>query len=163
MGVCYSVLFFFFKQKTAYEMRISDWSSDVCSSDLDGQRADRATVGTAIANERRASDTGNIEEVPHTPHQGEVGGNVFIDADIRIVVGVDMGAARHDGLVGLRFGFVTRPLTVELVKGIHPCSPFRTVVLDVDTGFGRPCIIGRDRKSVEEGKREVVVVNPGGI
>src|SRR3546814_20090386 len=34
---CVSVLcllFFFFKQKTAYEMRISDWSSDVCSSDL---------------------------------------------------------------------------------------------------------------------------------
>src|SRR3546814_5125573 len=30
--------FFFFKQKTAYEMRISDWSSDVCSSDLHGQR-----------------------------------------------------------------------------------------------------------------------------
>src|SRR3546814_17948105 len=29
-------LFFFFKQKTAYEMRISDWSSDVCSSDLVG-------------------------------------------------------------------------------------------------------------------------------
>src|SRR3546814_973681 len=32
--VCFVV--FFFKQKTAYEMRISDWSSDVCSSDLDG-------------------------------------------------------------------------------------------------------------------------------
>src|SRR3546814_5744262 len=30
------MLFFFFKQKTAYEMRISDWSSDVCSSDLIG-------------------------------------------------------------------------------------------------------------------------------
>src|SRR3546814_17939279 len=30
-----SVCFFFFKHKTAYEMRISDWSSDVCSSDLD--------------------------------------------------------------------------------------------------------------------------------
>src|SRR3546814_3036362 len=30
----YDILFFFFKQKTAYEMRISDWSSDVCSSDL---------------------------------------------------------------------------------------------------------------------------------
>src|SRR3546814_4366380 len=29
------IMFFFFKQKTAYEMRISDWSSDVCSSDLD--------------------------------------------------------------------------------------------------------------------------------
>src|SRR3546814_4007217 len=37
-------LFFFFKQKTAYEMRISDWSSDVCSSDLAAARprADRA-------------------------------------------------------------------------------------------------------------------------
>src|SRR3546814_3696655 len=33
--VCiFVVVFFFFKQKTAYEMRISDWSSDVCSSDL---------------------------------------------------------------------------------------------------------------------------------
>src|SRR3546814_422173 len=30
----YVLVFFFFKQKTAYEMRISDWSSDVCSSDL---------------------------------------------------------------------------------------------------------------------------------
>src|SRR3546814_10084359 len=30
----HSFVFFFFKQKTAYEMRISDWSSDVCSSDL---------------------------------------------------------------------------------------------------------------------------------
>src|SRR3546814_3077000 len=32
--VFFLVFFFFFKQKTAYEMRISDWSSDVCSSDL---------------------------------------------------------------------------------------------------------------------------------
>src|SRR3546814_4529739 len=35
-GIYYSTILFifFFKQKTAYEMRISDWSSDVCSSDL---------------------------------------------------------------------------------------------------------------------------------
>src|SRR3546814_9226982 len=32
--LCTFDIFFFFKQKTAYEMRISDWSSDVCSSDL---------------------------------------------------------------------------------------------------------------------------------
>src|SRR3546814_8320951 len=36
--VCW-FLFFFFKQKTAYEMRISDWSSDVCSSDLQARHA----------------------------------------------------------------------------------------------------------------------------
>src|SRR3546814_1886447 len=35
-------MFFFFKQKTAYEMRISDWSSDVCSSDLSFRPAARA-------------------------------------------------------------------------------------------------------------------------
>src|SRR3546814_4969414 len=34
VGVSVVLCFFFFKQKTAYEMRISDWSSDVCSSDL---------------------------------------------------------------------------------------------------------------------------------
>src|SRR3546814_6830179 len=39
------VFFFFFKQKTAYEMRISDWSSDVCSSDLRG----RFCLGRLIA------------------------------------------------------------------------------------------------------------------
>src|SRR3546814_8522511 len=33
-------MFFFFQQKTAYEMRISDWSSDVCSSDLHVFKAD---------------------------------------------------------------------------------------------------------------------------
>src|SRR3546814_2125194 len=34
---CLCFIFFFFKQKTAYEMRISDWSSDVCSSDLNAE------------------------------------------------------------------------------------------------------------------------------
>src|SRR3546814_379170 len=37
---CLCVYVFFFKQKTAYEMRISDWSSDVCSSDLSGVPGD---------------------------------------------------------------------------------------------------------------------------
>src|SRR3546814_1593703 len=38
------VFFFFFKQKTAYEMRISDWSSDVCSSDLQTSRLRNAIL-----------------------------------------------------------------------------------------------------------------------
>src|SRR3546814_919255 len=36
LWICVLCFVFFFKQKTAYEMRISDWSSDVCSSDLNG-------------------------------------------------------------------------------------------------------------------------------
>src|SRR3546814_4273279 len=44
------VFVFFFKQKTAYEMRISDWSSDVCSSDLWQRRAGRVVaIGCAVA------------------------------------------------------------------------------------------------------------------
>src|SRR3546814_5893615 len=46
------VYFFFFKQKTAYEMRISDWSSDVCSSDLLLMRY----VGTAFDDLRRGME-----------------------------------------------------------------------------------------------------------
>src|SRR3546814_3845396 len=60
----YHQLVFFFKQKTAYEMRISDWSSDVCSSDLtlkmtvpslpeDGERS--ATPTGATPRESRDS------------------------------------------------------------------------------------------------------------
>src|SRR3546814_6955003 len=41
--------FFFFKQKTAYEMRISDWSSDVCSSDLFGARSTGGAVAAGAA------------------------------------------------------------------------------------------------------------------
>src|SRR3546814_1800599 len=47
---------FFFKQKTAYEMRISDWSSDVCSSDLGAGKGLAATLGGHIkAGLRRCS------------------------------------------------------------------------------------------------------------
>src|SRR3546814_1573093 len=56
--------FFFFKQKTAYEMRISDWSSDVCSSDLGRQLVVRRDDGPAALlgldeqmNEVRVRDT----------------------------------------------------------------------------------------------------------
>src|SRR3546814_3186987 len=47
MGVRHWFLVFFSQQKTAYEMRISDWSSDVCSSDLAGDpaAADRPPFG----------------------------------------------------------------------------------------------------------------------
>src|SRR3546814_16862838 len=50
---------FFFKQKTAYEMRISDWSSDVCSSDLSLPRA--PVAGAAGAAAGAGAETGAVE------------------------------------------------------------------------------------------------------
>src|SRR3546814_4798586 len=60
MCVLRFVFFFFFKQKTAYEMRISDWSSDVCSSDLRLFRPvrDRGRTRASTAPVRPAEEDG---------------------------------------------------------------------------------------------------------
>src|SRR3546814_8718847 len=50
------VFFFFFKQKTAYEMRISDWSSDVCSSDLEKLAAEAAPTRAQWLELARSED-----------------------------------------------------------------------------------------------------------
>src|SRR3546814_9063179 len=64
--VCDLLLFvFFFKQKTAYEMRISDWSSDVCSSDL----VEVALV-VAGAAKNGAGAVFHQHEVRHIDRQG---------------------------------------------------------------------------------------------
>src|SRR3546814_6015209 len=69
MHLCISVVVFFFfvfffKQKTAYEMRISDWSSDVCSSDLrDAWRA-------AVLRGRQRRATPDHPELADTHHSG---------------------------------------------------------------------------------------------
>src|SRR3546814_3318682 len=70
--VCISVLvlFLFFKQKTAYEMRISDWSSDVCSSDLHPQATRRygyAANPTAGVATGHRSDRAPAHTVPRYP------------------------------------------------------------------------------------------------
>src|SRR3546814_4699903 len=59
MLLCKFYVFFFFKQKTAYEMRISDWSSDVCSSDL------RCTLALVMQRIRRAGDRDGFAERAH--------------------------------------------------------------------------------------------------
>src|SRR3546814_3101303 len=63
------MFFFFFKQKTAYEMRISDWSSDVCSSDL---RLDHQGQDAAVDDR---DDRGETEERQHAPRpqRGRIG------------------------------------------------------------------------------------------
>src|SRR3546814_3285200 len=73
MRYCLCSLFFFFKQKTAYELRISDWSSDVCSSDL---RLDDILALDGVRH--RLADTGVVERllgaIEHQVHKRPVGG-----------------------------------------------------------------------------------------
>src|SRR3546814_1121604 len=66
-------VFFFFKQKTAYEMRISDWSSDVCSSDLSVRvEGDRPT-----AREDRGAVHGGAEPEEPGCHQRDLAEVLF--------------------------------------------------------------------------------------
>src|SRR3546814_6643162 len=58
------VFFFFFQQKTAYEMRISDWSSDVCSSDLTSATpGNDANVGVYLDGIYQPFQAGNALEL----------------------------------------------------------------------------------------------------
>src|SRR3546814_6769539 len=70
--------FFFFKQKTAYEMRISDWSSDVCSSDLTSfeigaPRLSATTIGTG----------GSVTVSVDVANTGKVAGDEVVQLYIR--------------------------------------------------------------------------------
>src|SRR3546814_5095032 len=70
------VVIFFFKQKTAYELRISDWSSDVCSSDLERVREDWCRSGIPQGRDRDRSllqrSEREAEHLPRADHQAAV-------------------------------------------------------------------------------------------
>src|SRR3546814_3475847 len=76
--ICF--VFFFFKQKTAYEMRISDWSSDVCSSDLLGQPGDQGDQAAKHEGDQEADRLvfqriGNIGDAGADGASGDRGGH----------------------------------------------------------------------------------------
>src|SRR3546814_4808908 len=69
------IFFFFFKQKTAYEMRISDWSSDVCSSDLivSGRGGHFETAGHAINPDHRFASLAACHHIGASPEADTIG------------------------------------------------------------------------------------------
>src|SRR3546814_5194498 len=86
------LVFFLFKQKTAYEMRISDWSSDVCSSDLRGTDSFAAAEQVSMLPKDRPAETvgrgiacadadGAVLALRQSRRQRKAaaGGNVFAD------------------------------------------------------------------------------------
>src|SRR3546814_1934858 len=70
--------FFFFKQKTAYEMRISDWSSDVCSSDL--IKLDLETELASEPDEENGHVVGDMEEIVGLQTDDELDGGDNMDS-----------------------------------------------------------------------------------
>src|SRR3546814_7076969 len=95
--------FFFFKQKTAYEMRISDWSSDVCSSDLHARNAQVGGGGIGIGLGARGLVGGAIS--------AEVG--LFGIGDREIGAGDDVGPGSGDGGESFAHPFVVADRSEE--------------------------------------------------
>src|SRR3546814_16929789 len=92
------VCVFFFKQKTAYEMRISDWSSDVCSSDLFG--AIKAINAASLALRGNGQHIVSLDQVIETMRRtgkdkGKRGKVLKVLADNRLVVGGLNMVKRH--------------------------------------------------------------------
>src|SRR3546814_6303129 len=84
-------MFFFFKQKTAYEMRISDWSSDVCSSDLKRGAGTLTLSGANTYSNRTVIDAGTLA----LAGAGTIGaGNLVIGANAEFDISqADVGAS----------------------------------------------------------------------
>src|SRR3546814_7558620 len=106
MLVIILVCLFFFKQKTAYEMRISDWSSDVCSSDLAGIGAKRNLDAGLVSGCERLLDLradlarlgGDLRRVPALV---SFLADVFAGDDGRHVPGSVLFHQRDVGLVNV--------------------------------------------------------------
>src|SRR3546814_5998987 len=86
------LLFFFFKQKTAYEMRISDWSSDMCSSDLGGRAFLAAGADAFGPVADHARQLRGLDLLVPPPEIGEAGGEDGAGFDL-IVAPAKAGAA----------------------------------------------------------------------
>src|SRR3546814_20764465 len=107
------IVFFFFKQKTAYEMRISDWSSDVCSSDLQviaHRPFDIIAVEIGIARDEQLRRQQAMIPVPDfdvdmrgaaivTPHRPEQ-----LADRIMIVIGIILGHRGSRAIAAVRIG-----------------------------------------------------------
>src|SRR3546814_20916871 len=122
-------LFFFFKQKTAYEMRISDWSSDVCSSDLIDADLPMLVTDERAFRQMLLNLLGNA--VKFTPAGGRVVLAARIEQDGRMAVGV------ADTGIGMK--------KEDLPRALEPFVPLHHHLSTSYGGAGRglPLEIGR--------------------
>src|SRR3546814_1428627 len=104
------ICFFFFKQKTAYEMRISDWSSDVCSSDL---AIARLTPEQYRVTQESATERPGTGAYLHTDEPG-----IYVN----IVSGEPLFASSTKFDAGCGWPSFTKPLVPAHVKELHDTS-----------------------------------------
>src|SRR3546814_2205379 len=101
----WSVYFFFFKQKTAYEMRISDVSSDVCSSDLLSSARRRTDVSDKRFDVDATPDVNEIDRTPAADRPNRIPSLNTVQWDNKkMVVGAALAGAIVFGVLSLVSG-----------------------------------------------------------
>src|SRR5262249_46248678 len=152
-------VFFFFKQKTAYEM-VSDWSSDVCSSDLAALKAmDRATFDAAILDLRMPGMSG-LEVLEHLK-------KVSPDTEAVVMTG---HASIETATMAMRLGaadYITKPCKLaDIEAGLIRMAQRRELkhkkrALEVRAQSARgPTIPGGDSPPMQEVQRFMRMVAP---
>src|SRR3546814_13045779 len=155
-------MFFFCKQKTAYEMRISDWSSDVCSSDLANPAQWVVPLGRAVG--RKADDfgaAGDRLEGDRAAESFHRDGDAAVGAAVAVV-------AHQEQMIG---GDGDRPLIVGTIAGPHVergvggaaglrFAPHRPVA-DARRVGGGPAHPSTTRQRGVAGKKSGETVEPG--
>src|SRR3546814_4695897 len=86
MLTVFTCFFFFFKQKTAYEMRISDWSSDVCSSDLFGKVTNLTDYGSFVEVEAGIEGLVHVSEMDWTNKNVDPRKVVTLGEEVEVMV-----------------------------------------------------------------------------
>src|SRR3546814_20700178 len=119
--------FFFFKQKTAYEMRISDWSSDVCSSDLEDDLTRRhgAPVGTTLPRIRESVMAWAVLFVAGLLEVGWAVGLKYTEGFTRLAPSIWTAAAMvaSMGMLGLALNTLPLGPAYALWTGRGPVGP----------------------------------------
>src|SRR3546814_1135064 len=115
--MCSFLFVFFFKQKTAYEMRISDWSSDVCSSDLGADQCHlhprhRGNESGPQRHFRLAKADIAADEAIHGPSRRQILDHIVDDAVL--IVGFLIGEAVDKGRIAARIRLRSEEHTSEL-------------------------------------------------
>src|SRR3546814_224497 len=139
------LLFFFFKQKTAYEVRISDWSSDVCSSDLIADISGAMLLPDSLEQLKKL-DLESLPAVEGSPRLGPCAGGVGK------FIAIGLNYADHAAEAGVE---VPKEPVIFMKATSCICGPNDTVVIPrgsqkCDWEVELACVIGKPGKYIDE-------------
>src|SRR3546814_10968425 len=146
--------FFFFKQKPADDMRISDWSSDVCSSDLPQLEGIDLLRAVGIGGQRLLGvETAALEPAVVRDIAHDVGAKFLVERYAPGGFGLSIGR-RRDRAAETSLAHIMRGRdAIDQIRFQHPPGPWPVPMRPACSGVQPPFVKKASRKSDVEGKR----------